>query len=167
MDARTAWARASIIIITLHTIDVCNSANLVFILTKAMTGRAKSYAFYAIKLKDIRLCTNRTSHKVPMSLCVRTLCAHCDTASHSASFKFTQASHMLVYAVTYTRSMYCRNGERGGHESIAKWEDDVVIDEENEEEEAEQACTFTFYCHARLENVIKYPITLDDSPCPD
>lgn len=27
-------------------------------------------------------------------------------------------------------------------------------------EEAEQAYVYEFYCHARLENVIKYPITL-------
>lgn len=29
-----------------------------------------------------------------------------------------------------------------------------------EEEEEEQAYVYKFYCHARLENVIKYPITL-------
>lgn len=85
---------------------------------------ARSYAFYAIKLKDIRLCTNRTSHKVLATSRSCTLCIH--TALEFA---------LCVPTCRHYTSFHMYRKQRKRAKSLAEWKDDVVIDEKQVEDD--------------------------------
>lgn len=113
----------------------------------------KSYAVYAIKLKDIRLCRNRTSHKV-----VATSCAYTHFALNALALPLFPVAQHLTYM--HCSSMVAHTSFHISQYGWGRAKTMLLLMKEEEEEEEERAYVSKFYCHARLENVIKYPITL-------